>query len=148
MAGAPREPEGWRGGCFPRLERLKDAREELQRAVELNPGLTEPYYGLAAVERRQGRLADARRHVETFLSRAPDDDAGRDLRATLCLEMKDYDAALAAYRDPRKAQPEAARYARAIAQTLMAAARYQEAEPSLRELLDRDPGDEIGRAHV
>jgi tetratricopeptide (TPR) repeat protein len=141
IAPGSAEAHGLLGRCFSRLERLKDAREELQRAVELNPGLTEPYYGLAAVERRQGRLADARRHVETFLSRAPDDDAGKELRATLCLEMKDYDAALAAYRDLRKAQPDAARYARAIAQTFMAAGRYQEAEPSLRELLDRDPGD-------
>ncbi len=145
IAPGSAEAHGLLGRCYSRLERLKDAREELARAVELNPGLNEPHYGLAAVERRQGRLADARRHVETFLSRAPDDEAARELRATICLEMKDYDAALAAYRDLRKAPPEAARYTRAIAQTLMAAARYQEAEQSLREVLDRDPEDAEAR---
>ncbi len=129
------------GRCLSRLERLKDARDELQRALELDPRLTEPHYGLAAVDRQLGRLADARRHVETFLERSPDEEAAKELRAGLCLEMMDYDAAVAAYRALAKAHPENRDFPREIARTLAAAGRYEEAEQAYRTLLDRDATD-------
>jgi DNA-binding SARP family transcriptional activator len=62
---------------------------------------------LAAVERRLGRFADARRHLDTFLERSPTDQAARELRAALAVEAKNYDAALAAYRELQSAQPAA-----------------------------------------
>ena len=108
------------GRSLSALGRLKEAREELGRAIQLDPSLTEPYYGVAAVERRLGRFADARRHLQTFLDRSPNDQAARELRAALAVEAKDYDAALAAYRELQSAQPEAPGPAREIARTLMA----------------------------
>ena len=65
------------------LGRLKEAREELLRAVQLDPAPTEPYLGLATVEGRLGRLADARAHVDAFRQRSPEDPAGRELTRTL-----------------------------------------------------------------
>jgi tetratricopeptide (TPR) repeat protein len=129
------------GRSFSVLGRLKDAREELGRAIQLDPAPAEPYYGLAAVERRLGRLADARRHADAFLERSPDDRAARELRAALALESKDYDAALAAYRELQKAQPEAPGIERGIARTLMAAGRYEEAAQAFKASSDRDPSD-------
>src|SRR5206468_1824045 len=140
---APGSAEGHalRGRCFSRLERLSDAREELRRAIELNPDLAEPYYGLAAVESRQGRLADARRHVETFLQRSPDDAAASEMHARICFEMKDHDAALAAYGALAKAHPEDRSFPREIGRVLMAAGRPAEAEETYRALVARDPAD-------
>src|SRR5712691_304788 len=141
VAPGSAEVHALRGRCFSRLERLSDAREELRRAIELNPDLTEPYYGLAAVESRQGRLADARRHVETFLQRSPNDQAASELLASICFEMKDYDAALAAYRALEKVRPEARNFSREIGRVQMAAGRYAEAEETYRALLAKDPAD-------
>ena len=141
VAPGSAEVHALRGRCFSRLERLSDAREELRRAIELNPDLVEPYYGLAAVESRQGRLADARRHVETFLQRSPNDPAASELHARICFEMKDYDAALAAYRALEKAQPEARRFPREVGRVQMAAGRYAEAEDTYRALVAKDPAD-------
>ena len=141
VAPGSAEVHALRGRCLSRLERLSDAREELRRAIELNPDLTEPYYGLAAVESRQGRLADARRHVETFLQRSPNDPVASELRASICFEMKDYDAALAAYRALEKAHPEAGKFPREIGRVQMAAGRYAEAAETYRALLAKDPAD-------
>jgi len=140
---APRSAEvhALRGRCFSRLERLSDAREELRRAIELNPDLTEPYYGLAVVESRQGRLAYARRHVGTFLRRSPNDEAASELHASICFDMKDYDAALAAYSTLAKAHPESRSFPREIGRVQMAAGRYAEAEETYRGLVARDPAD-------
>jgi len=141
VAPSSAEVHALRGRCFSRLQKLEEAREEFRRALELNSDLTEPYYGLAAAERHLGRLAEARRHVETFLQRAPDKEAAKELRAALCFEMKDYEAALAAYRERREAHPEAPTFPREIARTLMAAGRYEEAEQAFRALLEKDPAD-------
>src|SRR2546425_244173 len=141
VAPGSAEVHALRGRCFSRLERLEDAREELRRAIELNPDLTEPYYGLAAVESRQGRLADARRHVGTFLQRAPNDAAASELHASICLDMKDYDAALAAYSTLARAHPESRSFPREIGRVQMAAGRYAEAEETYRALVARDPAD-------
>ena len=141
IAPASAEVHALRGRCFSRLERLGDARAEFRRAIELNPDLTEPYYGLATVESRQGRLADARRHVESFLQRSPNDEAAVELRARVCFEMEDYDAALAAYRALEKAHPEARTFPREIGRLQMAAGWYAEAGETYRELLAKDPAD-------
>ncbi len=141
IAPASAEVRALRGRCFSRLERLGDAREEFQRATQLDPDLTEPYYGLAIVESRQGRLADARRHIESFLQRSPNDEAAAELRARVCLEMDDHHTALAAYRALEKAHPEARTFPREIGRLQMAAGWYAEAAETYRTLLAKDPAD-------
>ncbi len=141
VAPGSAEVRALRGRCLSRLERLEEAREELRRALELNAALTEPYYGLAAVESRQGRLADARRHVETFLQRSPGDALVSELHASICFDMKDYEAALLAYRALERAQPEAPGFPRAIGRVQMAAGRYADAEETYRALHAKDPAD-------
>jgi tetratricopeptide (TPR) repeat protein len=143
VAVAPESAEvhALRGRCFSRLDRWSDAREELRRALELDPALLEPYYGLALAESRQGRLADARRHVETFLKRAANDVTALELHASVCFDMKDYEAALAAYSALAKAHPEARSFPRDVGRAQMAAGRYADAAETYRALLVKDPTD-------
>lgn len=129
------------GRCYSHLQKLKEAREEMQRALELNPELNEPYVGLAVIELRQGRLADARRHMETYLQRERGDEAAKETRARICFEMKDYDAALATYSELHKADPTRVDLQKEIALTLLAAGRYAEAEQAFRAVLDQHAGD-------
>src|SRR6266404_2011435 len=129
------------GRCLSRLGKRKEARAEFLRALEIKPDLQEPYYGLAAVELAQGRLPDARRHVETFLQKVPGDEPAKELLARICSEMKDYDAALAVYAELRNASPAPANIPKEIAHTLLAGGRYTEAEKSFEAVLERDPVD-------
>src|SRR5882724_1879596 len=129
------------GRCLSRLGKRKEARAEFLRALEIKPDLPEPYYGLAAVELAQGRLPDARRHVETFLHKVPGDEPAKELLARICSEMKDYDAALAVYAELQNASPAPANIPKEIAHTLLAGGRYTEAEKSFEAVLERDPVD-------
>ena len=128
------------GRCLSRLGKRNEARAEFLRALEIKPDLQEPYYGLAAVELAQGRLADARRHVETFLEKVPGDEPAKELLARICSEMKDYDAALVVYAELRNASPAPANIPKEIAHTLLAGGSYAEAEKSFEAVLERDLG--------
>lgn len=129
------------GRCFSLLGKRNEARPEFLRALELNPELAETYYGLATIELAQGRLAEARRHIETSLQHSPDDEPAKELLARIYSEMKDYDAALTAYAELRKADPAPTNIPREMARTLLAAGRYAEAEHSFQALLVHDPAD-------
>lgn len=129
------------GRCFSILGKRNEARQEFRRSLELNPSVAEPYYGLALIESRQGQLTEGRRHIETFLQRAPGDEAAKEELARICFKMKDYNAALAIYSELRKANPAAANFQKEIALILVAAGRYAEAEQRFRAVIQRDPTD-------
>lgn len=129
------------GRCFSILGKPNEARQEFRRSLELNPNVAEPYYGLALIESRQGRLAEGRRHIETFLQRAPGDEAAKEELARICFEMKDYNAALAIYGELQKANPAPANFQKEMALILLAAGRYAEAEQRFRAVIQRAPAD-------
>jgi tetratricopeptide (TPR) repeat protein len=139
IAPASAEVHSLLGRCFSRMEKPKEARQEFRRALELNPNLAEPDYGLGVIELRQGRLAEARRHIETFLERAPSDESAKEVLARICFEMKDYDAALETYAQFEKSDLARANIQREMALTLLAAGRYAEAEQVFLAVLERDP---------
>ncbi|OLD61844.1 MAG: hypothetical protein AUI53_04000 [Acidobacteria bacterium 13_1_40CM_2_60_7] len=141
IAPASAEVHSLLGRCFSRLEKPKEARQEFRRALELNPNLAEPDYGLAVMELRQGRLAEARHHIERFLQRAPGDESAKEVLARICFEMKDYDAALATYAQFEKADLARASIQKEMAHTLLAAGRYAEAEQAFLAVLEREPTD-------
>ncbi len=127
------------GRCLFQLKKANDARQQMHRALELDPKLTEPHYALAAVEAEQGRFAEARQHIQVFLQAERESEAARELHARICLEMKDYDAALAAWQGLRQSHPARVEFQAEIARTLMAARRYAEAEQAWRSLLEQSP---------
>ncbi len=129
------------GRCLSRLEKLPEARQEFRHTLELNPSLSEPYLGLATIELRQGRFAEARQHIETFLERGEASATAKELLAGICVEMKDYDAALATYAEVQKMDPKREDIRKQIALTFEAAGRYAEAEQAFRSVLERNPSD-------
>ncbi len=141
VAPASAEVHALLGRCFLGMEKLKEARDEMRRALELNPELSEPHLALGVVESRQGRPGDARRHIGIYLQRAPRTVAAQELLARICFEMKDYDAALGVYAELRKANPARANIQTEIARTLLAAGRYAEAEQAYRAALEQKPAD-------
>lgn len=129
------------GRCFFRMEKLRQAHAELERALELDPKLNEPYFALAIIESRQGRLVDARQHIEKFIQRNPGQAAAQEVLARVSFEMKDYDAALAASSELKKLDPARTETQLEIARTLERAGRYAEAEQAYRAVLEQKPQD-------
>jgi tetratricopeptide (TPR) repeat protein len=132
------------GRCLFRLKKYNEAREDLRRALSLNPDLTEPHLLLAAIESRRGRLVDARQHIEAFIRGAHGTGAAEARRqlAHISFEMKDYEAALDIYGELLRADPSRMDVQAEIARTLVAAGRYEEAGHAFRAILERNPADQ------
>lgn len=131
------------GRCFFLMKRFKEGRQALHRALELDSDLSEPHFALAVIESEQGRLAEARRHIETYLERASGTEVAQaqEVRARISLKRKDYDAALAAYTALGQADPARATLQMEIARTLLVAGRYAEAEQAYQAVLEKNPAD-------
>lgn len=135
------EVHALRGRTYLLMHKFSQAREELLRAVQLDPSLTDAYYSLAASEAELGRFANARQHIEAFLQKtsAPRQQEGLEILAHVAMGMKDYDAAAEAYRHLLGANPNAQAIKERLAETLVKAGRYQEAEEVYQELATADP---------
>lgn len=130
------------GHCFFSMRKFGEARGELHRALVLDADLTQPHFELAIIETEQGRLREARQHIETYLEH-PDAERAEGLRvlASIALKMKDYDAALDAYHQWMEAEPDRTDIPRKIAGTLLTARRFAEAVERFKELAAKNPDD-------
>lgn len=128
------------GRTYFGLKKYPEARDAFRRALQLDPDLTEPHFGLAVIAGERGRLAEARRHIETFIEgmgqAAP--ILAFQLQGQLALESKDFDGAIQAYRRLLQLEPDPSTESK-LAETLLLAGRYPEAEQAYRKLAEQQP---------
>lgn len=92
---APNDPDmHYRlGVCETQLSRLTEARAAIERAIKINPRQADFYCGLAAISRREGKVARAEKEVEKALSISPAHEGAVKLKAELRYYMDDAEGA-------------------------------------------------------
>ncbi len=85
----PQNPAHWSnlGNCFCELEREQEALEPLQKALLLGATDSALHFGLARAYSDVGPLELARRHIETAVSRSPNDTEFHLLKLRILLAM-------------------------------------------------------------
>ncbi|HEX3128176.1 MAG TPA: protein kinase [Thermoanaerobaculia bacterium] len=127
-----------RGRLAERWGRPAEGLELMQAAVRLQPSWPNLLI-LANAEYRQGRLDDARRHLEALLTRFPGNLEG--LRTLAQIELlRNPEHAVALLREAAKSDPGIGSLTN-LGGNLLLLRRYGEAEASLRQALARQPGD-------
>lgn len=118
--------------------RPEEGLELMQAAVHLQPSWPN-LLTLANAEYRQGRLDDARRHLEELLARAPRNLDGLKTLAQIEL-LRNPERAMALLREAAKSDPGIGSLTN-LGVNLLLLRRYDEAEASLRQALALQPED-------
>jgi eukaryotic-like serine/threonine-protein kinase len=132
-------------GSLLRRGQLAERRGHAEEALKLMAGAArlQPSWRtlltVANAEYRQGRLDDARRHLEELLERSPGNLEGLKTLAQIEL-LRDPERAVALLREAVKSDPETGSLTN-LGVNLLLLRRYGEAEASLRQALARQPDD-------
>jgi len=132
-------------GSLLRRGQLAERRGHAGEALKLMAGAArlQPSWRtlltVANAEYRQGRLDDARRHLEELLDRSPGNLEGLKTLAQIEL-LRDPERAVALLREAVKSDPETGSLTN-LGVNLLLLRRYGEAEASLRQALARQPDD-------
>jgi tetratricopeptide (TPR) repeat protein/predicted Ser/Thr protein kinase len=127
-----------RGQLAEKRGQPEEALRQIAEAVRLRPSW-QTLLTLANAEYRQGRLAEARRHLEQLLERSPGNVEGLQRLAEIEL-LRDPDRAISLFREAARRDP-GPQHLTNLGLALLLARRYGEAERSLREALRLQPGD-------
>lgn len=141
------------GKVWHNLGRLDLSETSYRRALSLDPHSADAMIGLAGVEFRQGRLQEARGHLDTAIELAPARVEAHELNGQVNEALGDSDAALASY---FRALSLDASYAPAqlnIASIQLQRKQYDQALARLTNVLELTPDDpdahfQRGRAHL
>ncbi len=91
-----------------RLRRVGEARQLLERCLELAPGFDAARENYAMLLNRNGRAQAALRQIEQLLAKSPRDPGYRNLRAAILANLGDYDETIRVYEEllsEQSAQP-------------------------------------------
>lgn len=119
--------------------RLPEAADALTRAARLNPDLPNVDYNLARVLQAQGRNADALKHYEKAVARAPGDTEALSNLGTTLAALGRHDDAIVHYRRALAVNPGFADAWHNLGNALKAIDRYDEALAAYGELLKLRP---------
>src|SRR6202140_1319557 len=92
-----------------RLRRVSEARQLLERCLELAPGFDAARENYAMLLNRNGRAQAALRQIEQLLAKSPRDPGYRNLRAAILATLGDYDETIRVYEGLLREQPEIGR---------------------------------------
>ncbi|HSF43904.1 MAG TPA: protein kinase [Thermoanaerobaculia bacterium] len=127
-----------RGQLSEKRGQPEEALRQMAEAVRLRPSW-QTLLTLANAEYRQGRLDEARRHLDQLLERSPGNVKG--LQALIQIEMlQDPGRAIPLLREVARRDP-GPEHLTNLGLALLLVRRYGEAERSLREALRLQPGD-------
>ena len=126
-----------RGQLAERRGRTGEALALMTEAVRLQPSW-QNLLTVANAEYRQGRLDDARRHLEDLLQRSPGNAEGLKTLAQIEL-LRNPDRAIALLREAARHDPGAGSLTN-LGAALLLVRRYGQAERSLRQALELEPG--------
>lgn len=134
------------GMLLARQDKFAEAREELEAATELDPGVAgaiakaKAWRALARIDRTDDQ-AKASDDLMEALKLTPETTEDTLLAAGLADQSGQYEAAEKAYRRVLAADPKSAPANAGLAHLLIARKQYAEAETFLRAALEQSPGD-------
>jgi len=134
-----------RGQLAEKRGQPEEALRQMAEAVRLRPSW-QTLLTLALAEHRQGRLDEARRHLEQLLERFPGNVEGLQTLAQLEL-LRNPDRAISLFREAARRDPSPNTLTN-LGAGLLLVRRYGEAEQSLREALRLQPDDPSARLNL
>ena len=142
----PANPEAWEllGRSHYREKRYQEALQAFQKALELNPGLTEMYLQLAQVQTLLDQGEAAVQSYQTFLAKHPDDFEGRFLLGRLHRQLDQTEAAMKELLRAESLNPDDPRLAQALGDLYLELGNLKEA----RKRLLRGEGSNAGNLGI
>lgn len=121
------------------LQRLTDAQDSLARALQLDPGATDPQINLAYIHRQQGRLDEAAACYRAAIAIDPDLIAAHANLGVILLEQQALRAAEASFRRALALAPNHGGALLGLASVLVKLGNLDEAEAVTRRLIRLEP---------
>ena len=127
------------GEVAMRIGRDRDAKNLLERAIELAPGFTPARYQLAVLLHRQNEASSALAEVERLLAAEPHNPAYRNLAAVILSRVGEYERSSRIYADLLKEYPTNAKVWLSYGHVLKTEGRQDESIAAYRRAITRDP---------
>jgi len=121
------------------------AQAAFEQAIQVDPGYSRSYVGLALCAERSGQLAKAAEWLDQALLRQPDNPVALANRARLWMQELAWGPALALYQRAAALQPGRAVFWRGVARCSFELGDKELGRKALETALELDPGD--ARAH-
>lgn len=122
-----------------RLQRITDARELLERCLELAPGFDAARQNYASLLNRSGRAEAALKQIEQLLAKAPRDPGYRNQRAAILANLGDYGETIRVYEELLKERPAPAKVWMSYGHALRTAGRLADAVAAYRHAISLAP---------
>jgi tetratricopeptide (TPR) repeat protein len=141
------------GKVWRNLGRLDLAETSYRRALSLDPHSADALIGLAGVEFQQGRLQEARGHLDTAIELAPGRIEAHELNGRVYESLGDFDGALGSYFRALGLDASCAAAQLRIASIQLDRKQYDQSLARLTNVLELTPDDpearfQRGRAHL
>jgi len=122
-----------------RLRRYADARELLERCLDLAPGFDAARHNYAVVLNLQMRPAEALPQIEQLLAKEPRNPAYLSLKAAILANHGEYADAIAVYRTVLGVNPHQPRAWMSIGHALKTAGRQEESVAAYQNAIEMEP---------
>jgi tetratricopeptide (TPR) repeat protein len=130
------------GGVLKRTTKFAEAAAAFEKAIALNISNKEIFFDLGDTYEALQNWAKAAEAYERYLALKPEVTWNGYLRLGICrTNLKQYDAAIAALLEARKAQPKDLKVNKTLADTYEKAAQYEKAEEVYNSLAVIDPAN-------
>ncbi len=123
-----------------RLGRNADARNLLERAVELAPSFAPAQFNLATVLYRQSHFVEAIDMLDRLLAAEPENAAYRNLKAAALARLGDFDDSIAQFEQVLARRPDQARIWLSYGHTLKTVGQQANCIAAYRRAIDAMPG--------
>lgn len=125
-----------------KMHRFGEAIPSLEKAIALNIGVKEAFYDLGTAYEDTQNYAKAAEAYERYLNSKPEGTGAGYLRLGTCrMKLNEFEAAIAAFEEARKAQPKDVKTIVSLAEACVAGGRLDMAEAAYRALIDLNPNE-------
>jgi protein O-mannosyl-transferase len=142
LARAPRSSSSLHndlGNALRAMGRTADAEREYRKALDIDPGASDPHNNLAVLHREAGRVDLAEAEYREAIRLDPDRAMLRVFLGDLLLIRGEFPGAAAIFREAIRRQPGLADAHRGLGESLMGEGNMAEAERELQRSLSLDP---------
>jgi len=125
-----------------KMHRFGEAIPSLEKAIALNIGVKEAFFDLGTAYEDTQDFAKAADAYERYLNSKPDGTGAGYLRLGTCrMKLNDFPAAVAAFEEARKVQPEDVKTVVSLAEAYVSAGQLDKAEEAYRSLAAINPNE-------